>query len=103
MSKTQASNTTKLAASVIGLMMLVIVLFSAFFITTEMNHDCSGEDCPICASIQLCESTLNTLGDGLSLSSFVIIPFIFLFFVVVLFRIDLLSHTLISNKVRLNN
>ncbi len=103
MRDSKVSGIIRITAGFMGLMMLVIVLFSAFYIAAETDHDCSGEDCPVCACIQQCESTLRDIGDGISVSSFVIIPFLFILLAAALFVTAVPSDTLISRKVRLNN
>ena len=60
-----------------GLMLLVFVLFSAFCIAAEADHDCCGEDCPICACIQMCENTLRGNKSGTAVQVSVLIPVLF--------------------------
>lgn len=93
---------SKITAGIMGLMMLVIVLFSAFYIAVEVNHDCTGEECPVCACIQQCENTLRGVGGGLAIQSSVIIP-VLLVLIAVLFVTAAAPDTLFSRKVRLNN
>lgn len=100
------SNTAKLkriAAGIIGVVMLIIVLSSAFLIAAEADHDCTGEDCPICACIQQCENILHGFGDGTAAQLSAIIPVLFILHNVTLFAVVLPQETLISRKVRLNN
>lgn len=100
------SNTTKakrIAAGIMGIMMLVIVLFSAFYIAAEANHDCTGEDCPICACIQQCENTLRGVGDGTATELSAVIPVFVILFFAAYFVAELPQETLITRKVRLNN
>ena len=42
--------------------LMVALFFSILFITLETEHHCIGDDCPICASLQQAEQTLNLLG-----------------------------------------
>lgn len=42
-------------AIVLALTLIVIFALSLFFIVHEASHDCSGEDCPICEQIAICE------------------------------------------------
>ncbi len=93
----------KVAAGIIAFMMLVVILFSVFFIAAEARHDCSGENCPICACIQQCENTLNQLGDGIVCQADVIIPAIILFAAIFFSARTFCQDTLITRKVRLNN
>ncbi len=103
MRDSKAPGIIRITAGVMGLMMLVIVLFSAFYIAAETDHDCTGEDCAVCICIQQCENTLRGIGDGISVSSSGIIPFLFVLLAAALFVTAVPSDTLISRKVRLNN
>ena len=49
----------RIAVRLIGALLLAVLLFSAFFIAVEAGHDCSHEDCPICACIRCCEAVLQ--------------------------------------------
>ena len=42
-------------------MILFVMLYSALFIVAEADHDCVGENCPICYQISICEYTLKNL------------------------------------------
>ena len=48
----RSANSRKIAAGIMGFMMLAFVLFSAFYIAAEAEHDCEGEGCPICVCIE---------------------------------------------------
>ena len=39
--------------------MLAGMLLSACFIAAEADHDCSGEDCPVCVFLTLCEQNIR--------------------------------------------
>ena len=38
-----------------ALAVLFIMLIFSYFIAAETVHDCTGEDCPICQQLSLCE------------------------------------------------
>lgn len=103
MRNSSTSKVLRITAGIMGLMMLFIVLFSSFYIAAEADHDCCGEDCPICACIHQCENTLRCIGDGISVLSSGIILFLFVLLAAALFVTAAPSDTLISRKVRLNN
>lgn len=46
------------AAGILSFVMLLVMLFSIAFIAIESDHDCSGEDCAICACIDECEKNI---------------------------------------------
>jgi len=85
------------------MLILCVMLFSTLFIAAEADHDCKGEDCPICACIQQCENSIRQIGNGSALQMAIVAPFVFIivsaFFVV----FDLPQETLVLRKVRLNN
>ena len=84
-----------------GILMLVIVLISAAYITAEADHDCCGDDCPICECIRQCENTLRGLGGRPSAQSAAVAPIIILTAVFIVAAVS--KSTLVSKKVRLNN
>ncbi|MCR5422021.1 MAG: hypothetical protein K6E74_00075 [Bacilli bacterium] len=43
--------TQKRIAFVLFVLFVATILFSRVFIILEANHDCKGEDCPICEAI----------------------------------------------------
>ena len=54
--------------SFLMILLIVFVLVSSFwFILHETHHDCSGEDCPVCAMIAVCKNTLNSVFAALLL------------------------------------
>ena len=92
----------RLIAGIIIIMMLVVVLSSSCFIAGHVDHDCAGEDCPVCAFIRQCEKVLLGYGSFTSVKA-VTLPYmiilLFLFFTVSPWIMD----TPVSKKVRMNN
>lgn len=41
----------RLLALLLGAMIALTLLLGAVFVLVELNHHCTGEDCPICAAI----------------------------------------------------
>ena len=52
------------AAWILLIGFLLAVLVSLVFCAEEVNHDCTGADCAICAQLKLCENTLHAGKDG---------------------------------------
>lgn len=98
-----ASKVLRITAGIMGVMMLFIVLFSAFYIAAEADHDCCGEDCPICACIHQCENILRGIGDGAAVQSAAVAPVILILFAAAFVIAAFSQDTLVSRKVRLNN
>ena len=47
------------AAVIISLLFVFVMLFSALIVIAEADHDCAGEDCPVCRIIAIGEETLK--------------------------------------------
>lgn len=43
---------------------LLAILVSLTFCAEEVNHDCTGADCAVCAQLKLCENILHAGKDG---------------------------------------
>lgn len=96
------SNSKRIVAGIMGILMLVCMLFSAFYIAAEIDHDCTGDDCPICVCIQQCVKILDQVADG-AVQVSVAIPVFFIFLFVLFSVRSIVQETLVSKKVRLNN
>ena len=88
---------------ILSVLMLSLMFFSAFYIAEEHDHDCAGEDCPICECIHLCEGILyETQG-----AKFILISAVVAYAFICLTghaAEDLFSFdTLVSEKVRMDS
>ena len=92
----------RITAGVLGLVMLLALLFFAVFIAAEAEHDCTGEDCPICAAIAACARLLDQLRGCVAFRE-ALAPLLFFALSAVLFTWAGALKTPVSNKVRLNN
>ncbi len=97
------TNTNRTIAGIMAAMMLVVMLFSGIFIIEHADHECSGEDCPICESIQLCESMLPGLGIGIPEAGMQFIPLVAILVIISIPVCSVIADTPVSNKVRLNH
>lgn len=66
----------RLAAWIACAAFLLVTLCSLLFLVKAANHDCTGEDCPICAQISEAENTLKKLGSGNPSGSTAVVVFI---------------------------
>ena len=53
--------TRKKAAISLTILFVFVMLFSHIFIIAEADHECSGEDCPICEIIAIVSDTIKGL------------------------------------------
>ena len=51
----------RIISLVVAVAVIFVMLYSALYIAAEANHDCVGENCPICYQISVCENTLKNL------------------------------------------
>ncbi len=94
----------RIGALILCIGMALVLAVSAAFIIHEADHDCSGEDCPVCRMIAVNINLLRTLGLA-------VIAFLSLFFLIsgrsVYNRRSryacFFSGTPVSWKVRLND
>ena len=97
------SKSQRNVAILLGIVILLALLLSAFCIVAEIDHDCTGENCPICACIQQCENNIRQMGDG-TVAMIAAVLLIAVFLLPPLFIVTNLSQaTLVTQKVRLNN
>ncbi|MCR4599623.1 MAG: hypothetical protein K5678_11370 [Acetatifactor sp.] len=83
--------------------MLCGLLFMQIFVSHELGHECSGEDCEICYCLEACESVFGSL--KLFDAFFIVLGIICASLIGVIAYADpSLGHTTpILQKVRLNN
>lgn len=48
-------------AIVIAIVFVTVIIFSSAYIVAEADHNCSGEHCPICYQIEICQNTIKAL------------------------------------------
>ncbi len=93
----------KYLVCIMAAVMLMIVLFSSFFIAAHADHECDGRDCPVCACIQQCEKNLRGFGDGMTAGISAVMPLLVFLLSVSIPVCSLTGATPVSQKVRLNN
>lgn len=88
----------------LAVLLLVFSIFSVINIALERNHECSGENCPICFVISTAEQNLKLLS---LIAVFAATSPLFIALnksVLISSKIPLIkSNTLISQKIRIND
>ena len=97
------SGVRKLAAGLLSLVLVLVVLLSAYCIAVESGHDCEGEECAVCECIRQCKSALHPICNGAVMLLAAIIPAICLLLRARIEVCGILRDTPISRKVRLND
>lgn len=83
---------------------VLATLCSVLFLVKEANHACTGDNCPICAAIEIAENTIRNLSNGIipTDSGFTAVN-VFFRVILICCMISFSHSTLITQKVRLND
>lgn len=90
-------------ALIVSVLILMISLFSIFFIVEEGNHDCTGQDCPICACMQQAEQVIRNLGTGLYAAETGVLIVSLIYGLAISIDEAISVLTPVNQKVRMNN
>lgn len=93
----------RITALVFAAVVLFSMMFSLFIIVSEADHDCAGDNCPVCDVIVLCQDTVKTLGSALGAAAAAAVFFFFAAFVLSNSRLTSFTETPVSLKVKLLN
>ena len=95
--------TRRIILSIMILLFVLMTIFARFFIAFERDHDCCGDNCPICETIAFVEDTIRKLSI-VSIVFCVVSLFIHTFGKTIVKDVkETNQHTLITLKVKLSN
>jgi len=98
------TNAKRVGALMLCIALALVLAVSTAFIVHEADHDCSGEDCPVCRTIAVNIRLLSSLGLAVIA---LMVRFFLLSGQTVRFRRDqharFFSGTLVSWKIRLDD
>ncbi len=97
------SRRKRITAVFMLLVVLAFLLLSTFFIAHEADHECSGEDCPVCALIQISENNLRQLGSGSPAAAAAVSLVLIILVMQINTDTGIIISTPVSRKTRLNN
>ena len=97
------TNKKHLVAVFLAAVVLFALMSSLFVSIHEADHDCIGENCPVCTVIAICRNTLKALGGALVAAALVFACFCLGVSVITRFRIVKYNETPVSLKVKLLN
>ena len=93
----------RIIAILLAATVLFVMLYSALFIAAEADHDCVGENCPICYQINVCQNMLKNFSLAVCPAVFSA-AFTYILCRSISARTDYAqSYTLVSLKVKLSN
>lgn len=57
-------NKKRFIAIIFASILFFVMLLSTVYIVAESEHDCTGDNCPVCSQILQCETALNTISSA---------------------------------------
>lgn len=85
------------------LLFVFMTIFSLFYVASEENHHCTGEDCPICICIHQAEQLLHGNG-GAAQKEILVVLFVISFAAAALVScMNTEDTTPVGQKVRMNH
>ena len=58
------AHTRRVLSGLCAAFVLATIAFSSVFVTVEADHDCHGQDCPVCLEMQACVANFQLLGSS---------------------------------------
>ena len=95
----------RIFACVTAFLVTAVLLLSGFFIVTHIEHECTGEDCPVCAELQECAATIRLITEAAGTGAIVIFAYIITQKLLSSYQtgLYLCPVSLVSLKIRLDN
>lgn len=90
-------------ASIVFVAMLLVMLYSSFFVAKNLHHDCCGEHCETCIILHQCADNLNNIKNEFGAGVVIPLPIVMVSAGAMFYILLTASATPVSTKVRLNN
>ncbi len=95
--------TKTIAAFIMAVVIMAVIVSSALFIAVKSEHNCTGEDCTVCASISVCKDKLKTFSSGTVFENTISLGIFFILINIIIYVITKFFDTPVSLKVKLLN
>lgn len=93
----------KKIAMLLTIIAMSLAILSVSYIVKEANHDCVGENCPVCVQIEQCLNNFRTLGTGTEIQAETFVVEKFFEPAIFLYVCLTVPVALTAQKVRLDN
>lgn len=93
----------RIVAMLICICFVLISAFSLLYVLQEAQHDCIGNNCPVCAFLHVVSERLRTLSLTCNAFLFMFSVFTCLYAVLSALRMVCPHTSPVSQKVRMNN
>lgn len=95
----------RIYAFLAAFLVAAVLFISGLFIITHAKHDCTGDNCPVCAEMRTCVIVIHVLSEALGAGSVVIFAYFMALkpFISFMTGLCLRPVSLVSLKIRLND
>lgn len=66
----------RIVAWVTAAAVLAVLILSLTFVLSHLDHDCTGEDCSICAEIRVCTAAIHLIAGAVGIGTVIIFAYI---------------------------
>ena len=101
--KKNIRTSVKILAGIVGIMVALTFVFSLFFVTIEADHECEGEECHICRTLEVCEGLLRQSGAAVTSGAVPVAAVWIICLVSVPVMTYVQDKTLVTDKVKMND
>ena len=101
--KKNIRTSVKILAGIVGIMVALSFVFSLFFVTIEADHECEGEECHICRTLEVCEGLLRQSGAAVTSGAVPVAAVWIICLVSVPVMTYVQDKTLVTDKVKMND
>jgi len=84
-------------------LLLILFIFSGYYIAAENGHECHEEECPVCALLEVCEAVLSNIGSALPMLGLTSIVYIIYARAEKLISEAIPERSPVEEKIRMNN
>ena len=97
------SKKKRILTALLAIAVFFVMLCSVLYIAAEADHDCIGENCPICQYIVNCQNILSNLSLAAGAALFTAALAYSLCRVIFADTGKITNHTLVTLKVKISN
>lgn len=65
----------RMTAWILIVVIILVYFGSPFFVFTHLSHDCTGNDCPVCAEINACIVVIQLLSEAIGTVAVIIFAY----------------------------
>ena len=90
-------------AGILGILVVLSFVFSVFFVALKSDHQCEGEECHVCRTMEVCEGLLSNTGNAVSSNASLMTAVWALCLIAVPTVVFVQDKTPVRDKVKMND